>query len=114
MKSKLFDTKIQSKNITESSIVKKLQEFLYEKKNSSKFDFSVSICSSSFFIELHEIKNQGWKILVFDSNDDFEEQIEKNYEQDLYSYETAVIFQVRHNISETVANLTKLLLLMDE
>lgn len=95
-----------NEKITEIGITKKLQNFFYENNLSSRFDFSVSVCSSSFIIELHEIDKFGWKICVYDSNDPFSEEIEKDYEADKIPYDIAVIRQIKNNLKNIIEDLS--------
>lgn len=95
-----------NERITEISIVKKLQEFLYNNNLLSKFDFSISVCSSSFIIDLHEINKFGWKVIVYDSNDPFSEEIENEYEEDKIPYDVAVIRQIQNNLQHIIKDLS--------
>lgn len=95
-----------NEKITEIGITKKLQDFFYKQNLSSKFDFSVSICSSSFIIELHEIDKFGWNICVYNSNDSFSDEIENDYEEDKIPYDIAVIRQIQYNLKNIIEDLS--------
>jgi len=91
--------------ITEHDLLKKLNDVLYEKGLSSKLEFSISICSGSFGLFLHEIEEFGWKILIYDSNDPFSEQIETAYEEDSINWDQAVILEIKRNLNQ-LSNIT--------
>ena len=86
--------------ITEHDLLKRLNDVLYEKGLSSKLEFSMSICSGSFGLFLHEIEEFGWKVLVYDSNDPFSEKIEMEYEEDKINWDQAVILEIKRNLNQ--------------
>jgi hypothetical protein len=100
-----------TKNIkpNEADLLNKLNDSLVNNNLEFIYEFSLSMSSGSILIYLHEINEQGWKILIFNSCDGFIPIVEEQWEKDTLTWNEAVLLQIKFNLTKMISDIGQIL-----
>jgi hypothetical protein len=95
--------------LNEVDLLNKLNDLLVENKLEFTYDFTLSLASGGITIYLHEINEQGWKILIFNSCDGFIPIVEEQWEKDTLTWNEAVLLQIKFNLTKMISDIGQIL-----